>query len=189
MDPLKRATRLGYWIGGSLCAAGLIILSISLGLTFRKAAFGIQRCALPGQYELKLNEPGVYYGIYRTDPKNPVSMQALSKLSFILADPGKLEVPLVPIPPGVMMSIGKDTGLPIFQFEIQRTGTYTLAADYQMGFKGPNLEVWVIHEAVGESRAELIVGFIFFLAFCAGGIYMIIRGRSGFAVKKPSVKY
>ncbi len=182
-----RTIQLGYWAGGLSCVLALFSLALGLSplLTTFKKNLITARC--PGTQTLDLNSPGLYTGVGLS--KNIAEPDALKidSLEYSLVDSdGQLVPAFLKVPRRQYASDQPADHVPLFQFEIERKGKYSLLSNYPYNMEGPQLEVVIIHSDVNYTRAELLVGIVLFFLFGGLGFYLIRKSvKASSKTQKP----
>lgn len=171
--PLNR----GVFVAAGIASivVSLLILGFCLFESFGRG-LDIKAVEVPGFHELKLNNAGLYAGVYQHRGAGPLPVAELSKLDVhILSKDDYQEVPVFTNTTGQTISQLGQQGMPLFNFVIERPGEYTLSAVYQDDVKGPVVQVLVFPPTVRNIKQTLIVGGASFLVFLGLGIFILVR--------------
>ena len=177
--PVSAGKKWGYWSGGGLCALGLILLAIALGQAMRAATRGLVKARFPGVQQVNLAREGLYLGVFPTTGNKPVAAEDLERMSVSLKDENTGFTMPVEKAPAAMVVMGGKRGVVLFQTEISTPGRFTLEGSYAGGPAGPSLDLFLIHESLGSSRADVVVGGFLFLFLEASGIVVLWKTFRG----------
>jgi hypothetical protein len=168
----------GYTAGGLLCFAGVVVLSIALGVAFRTASRGMHKAVFPGVQEFSKLSPGLYMGIYQPEGEKAASAADLQSLEISLASSDSLMYLPVARTGGMQVSLGRGApGMAFFQFDIPEKGDYRLEAQYTGLASTATIPVLLVHENLQNNRADIAVGALLCAVFCAAGLYVLIQTR------------
>lgn len=177
----------GLLIG--LGAAFFVLAAITVGLTvYESFAHNgrFQMIEVPGFHELKLENAGMYAGIYQHNTTGPLPVQELSKLDIHVMSKGDYrEVPVYTNSAGQVFNQFGLQGMPVFNFMIEQPGDYTLSAVYQEGTNGPTVQVLVFPQTIRNIKQTLVAGGGFFFLFLVLGILIFVR-LNRWAPKQPA---
>lgn len=125
-------SRVWYWVAGAAMAASLIWLGVGIFLGIRAFAGqvdGYRRVPIPGQAELRLNEPGgytVYYeGLGAADEQVTIPPFSVS----VAPVGGGEEIPVHPFGGSEIYNLGGRSGRAVGTFRIDAPGTYLVRTD------------------------------------------------------------
>jgi hypothetical protein len=148
--------------GRAFYALGIVILIAGIGFFVMFLFTGIvglagrtTRVVVPGEKELVLSEPGKYtvFHEYKSviDGKVYASSPQLADLDITLRDQASEEkVKLSPTAVSSTYNIGGRSGYGVFDFRIDRPGTYLLSANYLEDRPGPETVLAVSHGFVTD---------------------------------------
>jgi hypothetical protein len=145
-------SRVWYWVAGAAVAASVVWLAV--GIFFGVRAFsrqveGFQRVPVPGQAEVRFEEPGGYT-VYFEGLGAADEQAAVPSLSVSLAPVGGgAEVPVYPYGGSAIYSVGARSGRAVGTFRIDAPGRFLIRT--QGDPEGGQAEV-----AVGSSIAPTI---------------------------------
>src|ERR1700753_287296 len=114
-------------LGISSIVVGVVVACLSVYEAFLSGG-NIQMVQLPGFHELKLNEPGLYAGIYQHRGQGPIPVKELSQLDVrLMSKTDYQEVPVLMNVTGQTFSRFGLRGMPLFSFVIEQPGPYALS--------------------------------------------------------------
>jgi len=145
-------SRVWYWVAGAAVAASIIWLAVGVFFGFRafsRQVEGFQRVPVPGQAEVRFDEPGgytVYFeGLGAADEQVTIPSLSVS----IAPVGGGTEVPVYPYGGSATYSVGRRSGRAVGTFRIDAPGRFLIQTQ-------GNPEGAQAHVAVGPSLAPLI---------------------------------
>ncbi len=173
---LSRSAWLG--IGVAFVALSFVMAGASLWEAFGGAA-NVRVIRVPGFHELKLDEAGLYVGVYQQTGTAAIPARELSQLDVrVMAKDEYEEVPVLMNTSGQAVSRMGFRGMPVFNFVAPKAGDYTLSAVYVQGMTGPNVPIMVFHQGVIDVKQTLIVGALFFALFLCLGIWVLVKSTT-----------
>ena len=145
-------SRVWYWVAGAVVAASVIWLAVGIVFGFRsfsRQVEGFQRVPIPGQAEVRLDEPGGYT-VYFEGLGAADEQVAIPSLSVSVAPVGGGgEVPVYPYGGSATYSVGGHSGRAVGTFRIDTPGRFLIRT--QGNPAGARA-----HVAVGPSLAPVI---------------------------------
>lgn len=145
-------SRVWYWVAGAAVAASVVWLAAGIFFGFRsfsRQVEGFQRVPIPGQAEVRFDEPGGYT-VYFEGLGAADEQVAIPSLSVSVAPVGGgAEVPVYPYGGSATYSVGGRSGRAVGTFRIDAPGRFLIRT------KG-NPEGAEAHVAVGPSLAPVI---------------------------------
>jgi hypothetical protein len=162
-------------LGIGLIVVSVVVLGLSLWEAFGKGG-QISLVKIPGFHELTLEEPGLYAGVYQHRGQGPIPAQQLSQLDVkILSKDDYEEVPVVMNTQALTFDKLGVKGMPVFNFVINKAGSYTMSALYLGQEAGPKATLMIIPQTVQNLKQTMVVGIGLFVAFLAGGILILLK--------------
>lgn len=157
----------GMGLGIGLIVMGVVVASIAGGSVLSALTRGTHTVTFPGSFNLKL-KGGLHVGI--PAPQAPVLTDGIFVTVTHVAT-GEA----VPVQTGADMTVALEgpSSKPLFQFETFDPGTYQVtgtvpASDYP---------VLILHESLGRTRSDLIVGLLAGTLLVAGGVVLMVFTR------------
>jgi len=165
-------------IGTGFIVLAIVMLGISLWEGFGGAA-KMRVLRVPGFHELKLDQAGLYVGVYQHSGSGAMPARELSRLDVRVTsrDEGE-QVPVLMNSSGQAVSRMGFRGMPVFNFIAPRGGVYTLSAVYLEGMTGPNVQLLVFHQGAADIKQTLAVGALFFIVFMGLGIWILVKSSA-----------
>lgn len=164
--------RTGIRLGVGLILLGLVVVGIAGGSVLSAITRGTHQISFPGSANLKLKS-GLYVGI-------PVSSSSLPATGLFVTVTDQATGESVPVQMGSDITVavaGPLGGQPLFQFEPYDAGTYVLSGTASA--RDGNLSIMILHESLGRTRSDLMVGALAGALLVLTGILLI-----WFTVKK-----
>jgi hypothetical protein len=187
----------GYFaLGGAVLVAGCVYFGVFLWQNISRIGENLTQVVVPGKSQLALSEPGKYtiFYEYQSVVGNKVysTRQDLSglKCSLVSKDTGT-GIALSPSTLNSRYSLGSRSGVSVFDFQIERPGTYELSAEYSRDQEGPEVVL-----AVGRGFAEGIfrtvaqgLGILFGSIALGVGIIVVTLVKRDKARKRATDRY
>ncbi len=157
----------GLGLGVGLIVMGVVVAAIAGGSVLSALTGGTHSVTFPGSFNLKL-KGGLHVGI--PAPQAP----ALTGGIFVtVTDVATGEALAVQTGTDMTVALEGPSSKPLFQFETFDPGTYQVtgtvpASDYP---------VLILHESLGRTRSDLIVGLLAGTLLIAGGVVLIVYTR------------
>lgn len=146
-----RPSRGYYGLAGLVLVAGGALFALLLFKNLSGLADKLKQVVVPGKSEITLTEPGEYtiFYEYQSVVGNRVysTERNLSGLECALVSKDtRAKVALSRTSTNSTYTVGGRSGESIFDFRIERTGTYELSAWYPEGREGPEVVLAVGHD-------------------------------------------
>ncbi|MBL8023190.1 MAG: hypothetical protein JNK54_02755 [Elusimicrobia bacterium] len=143
----------GYTLGAVLIVLGFIVVGIAGGSVVSALNRGTHPVDFPGTVNLKLKS-GLYVGL-------PAPGSSFEPNSLYVTVTEVATGESVPVQSGsdiTVQVLGPQGGRPLFQFEPYEEGTYAVSgtASTPTG----SLRVMLLHESLGRTRSDLVVGVL-----------------------------
>ena len=174
-------SRVWYWVAGAAVVAAVVWLGVGIFLgirAFSRQVEGFQRVPIPGQAELRLDEPGgytVYYeGVGAADEQVTIPSFSVSVTPVGREE----EVPIHPYGGSSIYSIGGHSGRAVGTFRIDAPGTYLVRTDGDTAGQ-PQVAIGdSIGPAIGRTVALTVpAALILFLGGGALALVVAVRRR------------
>jgi len=163
--PAQAPGRGWYVVAALLGVAGWAGMALLLVRGLGEVDDQLIRVVVPGQAELRLQEPGTYtiFHEYSSTVDGRVyAVQAISGLLVELRAPGGRVIELQGAP-SASYSFGSTAGRSLFSFELRDPGSYRLVASYSDRRREPQTVLTVGRGVVGSSAAiilrAMVIGF------------------------------
>lgn len=154
----------GFRLGLGFILLGIVVFGIAGGSVLSAMTRGSHQVSFPGSSNLKLKS-GLYVGL-----PAPPSKSIDAALFVTVTDVATGET--VPVQMGSDMTVavaGPLGGRPLFQFETFDAGTYLVSGTASA--PAGSVPVLILHESLGRTQSDLIVGFLAgTLLVVAGGV-------------------
>jgi hypothetical protein len=158
--------RTGIRLGAGLILLGVVVAGIAGGSVLSAITRGSHQVTFPGASNLKLKS-GLYVGL-----PAPKSVPVDRDLFVTVTDQATGDP--VPVQMGSDITVaveGPQGGRPLFQFETFDAGTYIVSGTASV--PTGSLTVLILHESLGRTRSDLIVGVLAgTLLVVAGGVFL-----------------
>jgi hypothetical protein len=158
--------RAGFRSGVGLILLGLVVVGIAGASVLSAITRGAHQINFPGSANLKLKS-GLYVGI-------PVPPSPPSDTGLFVTVTEQATGESVPVQMGSDMTVavaGPQGGSPLFQFETYDAGTYVVSGTAST--LGGNLSIMLVHESLGRTRSDLVVGALAGALLVLTGILLI----------------
>lgn len=156
----------GYTLGIILILLGMVVVGIAGGSVLSAITRGSHQVSFPGSMNLKLKS-GLYVGL-------PAPSSAIEPNSLYVTVTEVATGETVPVQMGSDITVevlGPQGGRPLFQFEPYEAGTYSVSG---VGSASPgSLSVMLLHESLGRTRSDLVVGLLTGLLLGGTGIWVL----------------
>jgi hypothetical protein len=175
---VKTGTRLGV----GLIFLGVIVVGIAGGSVLSAITRGSHQISFPGSANLKLKS-GLYVGIPAPTSPSPATGLFVTVTETVTGES-------IPVQRGAEMTVavaGPLSGQPLFQFETFDAGTYLVAG--AASAPAGTFSLLILHESLGRTRSDLVVGALTGTLLVLGGILLIwyVRKRKRELFKEKSV--
>ena len=168
-------SRVWYWVAGAAVVAAVVWVGVGIFLgirAFSRQVEGFQRVPIPGQAELRLDEPGgytVYYeGVGAADEQ-----VTIPSLSVSVTPVGREEeVPIHPYGGSSIYSVGGHSGRAVGTFRIDAPGGYLVRTDGD-AVGQPQVAIGAsIGPAIGRTVALTVPAAL--ILFFGGGVLALV---------------
>jgi Protein of unknown function (DUF2510) len=172
-------SRVWYWVAGAAVVAAVVWLGVGIFLgirAFSRQVEGFQRVPIPGQAELRLDEPGgytVYYeGLGAADEQ-----VTIPSFSVSVTPVGRdQEIPIRPYGGSSTYTVGGQSGRAVGTFRIDAPGAYLVRTDGDTAGQ-PQVAIGAsIGPAIGRTVA-LTVPVALLLFFGGGALALVVAVR------------
>ncbi len=157
----------GLGLGVGLIVMGVVVAAIAGGSVLSALTRGTHSVTFPGSFNLKL-KGGLHVGI--PAPQAP----PLTGGIFVTVTDTATGEP-VPVQTGGDMTVALQgpSSKPLFQFETYDPGTYQVTGTVSAN----DYPIMILHESLGRTRSDLIVGILAGTLLIAGGVVLIVYTR------------
>lgn len=162
--------RAGSRLGMGLILLGVVVAGIAGGSVLSAITRGSHQVTFPGSANLKLKS-GLYVGM-------PVPPSASADPGLFVTVTDQATGESIPVQSGSDITVavaGPMGGRPLFQFETFDAGTYVVSGT-ALGAAG-SVPVLILHESLGRTQSDLIVGLLAGTLLVVAGILLILYVR------------
>jgi hypothetical protein len=166
-----------YIVAILIAIAGWAAMAVLLVSRLSGSADRMMRVVVPGEIELRLNEPGSYtiFHEYRSNFEGTVySVENIPPLEITVRSRASgAALPLTDTTSS-RYSVGSREGRSLYQFEVPSAGAYQLVATYSTGRTQPQTVLAIDRGFVGDLLVTILGGLLFGLGGMVAAIVMSI---------------
>jgi hypothetical protein len=173
--------RSGFLIGLGVASilTGVVVSALSVYEIFLNGG-DIHTVQLPGFHEVKLNNAGLYAGVYQHRGRGPIPVKELSQLDVrVMSKDDYQDIPVLMNETGQTFDRFGVRGMPLFSFVIEQPGTYALSGfSKEAGDKTPSINVMIVPQTAQNAKQTLIVGAACLVFFIGLGIFVLMHVKT-----------
>lgn len=157
----------GLGLGVGLIAFGVLVAAIAGGSVLSALTRGTHTVIFPGSFTLKL-KAGLHVGI-----PAPQAPPLAGGVYVTVTDMATGEPVAVQTGADMTVALEGPSSKPLFQFETYDPGLFQVSGTVSAG----DYPVLILHESLGRTRSDLIVGVLAGTLLVVGGVVLILYTR------------
>ncbi|MBK8871091.1 MAG: hypothetical protein IPN19_08585 [Elusimicrobia bacterium] len=157
----------GMGLGVGLIVLGVVVAAIAGGSVLSALTRGTHSVKFPGSHNLKL-KGGLHVGI--PAPQAPL---LTGGIFVTVTDVATGEALAVQTGADMTVALEGPSSKPLFQFETYDPGTYQVTGTVSAS----DFPVLILHESLGRTRSDLIVGLLAGTLLVTGGVVLMVYTR------------